>query len=102
MSNHGWVYPNADGSRARCGGPAICSVCALEFQQKHGRKFLQRKQFTLMDRIRGSAKEHMISFEDLKLLAHEASESLIEARHLTDEIHDIIEVRVIIRKEPAK
>ena len=59
-------------------------------------------KFTIMDRIRGSAKEHMISFEDLKLLAHEASESLIEARHLTDEIHDIIEVRVIIRKEPAK
>ena len=61
-----------------------------------------KHKFTIMDRIRGSAKEHMISSEDLKLLAHEASESLIEARHLTDDLHDIIEVRVIIRKEPPK
>lgn len=30
MSGHGHVTPNADGSKARCGGPAICSVCALE------------------------------------------------------------------------
>ena len=28
--NHGHVTPNPDGSVARCGGPAICSVCALE------------------------------------------------------------------------
>lgn len=27
---HGHVRPNPDGSKARCGGPAICSVCALE------------------------------------------------------------------------
>lgn len=27
---HGHVKPNADGSKARCGGPAICSECALE------------------------------------------------------------------------
>jgi hypothetical protein len=30
MSGHGHVTPNADGSKARCGGPAICSACALE------------------------------------------------------------------------
>lgn len=30
MSGHGHVTPNADGSLARCGGPAICKVCALE------------------------------------------------------------------------
>lgn len=30
MSGHGHVIPNADGSKKRCGGPAICSVCALE------------------------------------------------------------------------
>lgn len=30
MSSHGWVTPNPDGSRARCGGPAICSACARE------------------------------------------------------------------------
>jgi hypothetical protein len=56
-------------------------------------------KFTIMDRIRGSAKEHLISSEDLALLAREARQSLIEARHLTDEFHEIIEIRVIIRKK---
>lgn len=28
--SHGHVKPNADGSKARCGGPKMCSVCALE------------------------------------------------------------------------
>lgn len=31
MSGHGHVTPNADGTRARCGGPSICAQCALEF-----------------------------------------------------------------------
>ncbi len=56
-------------------------------------------KFTIMDRIRGSSKEHLISSEDLALLASEARQSLIEARHLTDEFHDIIEIRVIITKK---
>lgn len=30
MSGHGHVTPNADGSKARCGGPRICGVCARE------------------------------------------------------------------------
>jgi hypothetical protein len=30
MSGHGWVVPNPDGSKARCGGPALCSACATE------------------------------------------------------------------------
>lgn len=30
---HGHVTPNPDGSVARCGGPAMCSVCALEKAQ---------------------------------------------------------------------
>lgn len=30
MSGHGHVVPNVDGLKARCGGPAICSVCAKE------------------------------------------------------------------------
>ena len=34
---HGHVIPNTDGSKARCGGPAMCKVCALELAQKeHG------------------------------------------------------------------
>lgn len=35
MSGHGWVTPNADGTRARCGGPGMCKECALEYAQKH-------------------------------------------------------------------
>jgi len=35
MSGHGHVTPNADGSKARCGGPAICAVCALEYARFH-------------------------------------------------------------------
>lgn len=27
---HGHVTPNADGSRARCGGPKLCDVCQRE------------------------------------------------------------------------
>ena len=34
-SGHGHVTPNADGSKARCGGPAICAVCALEYARFH-------------------------------------------------------------------
>lgn len=30
MAGHGHVTPNPDGSKARCGGPAICPVCAKE------------------------------------------------------------------------
>jgi hypothetical protein len=30
MAGHGHVTPNPDGSKARCGGPRICTVCALE------------------------------------------------------------------------
>lgn len=27
---HGHITPNADGSLCRCGGPALCDVCAKE------------------------------------------------------------------------
>lgn len=32
---HGHVYPRADGTKARCGGPMICQECAKDFVQKH-------------------------------------------------------------------
>lgn len=37
MAGHGHVTPNADGSKARCGGPAICSQCAREAGSRYGR-----------------------------------------------------------------
>jgi hypothetical protein len=33
MAGHGHVTPNPDGSKARCGGPAICAECAREAAQ---------------------------------------------------------------------
>lgn len=29
-TGHGHVFPRPDGVRARCGGPAICSMCAKD------------------------------------------------------------------------
>lgn len=34
--NHGHVTPNANGSKARCGGPGICPECSLEKAQLEG------------------------------------------------------------------
>lgn len=33
MSGHGHVLPNANGSKARCGGPTICGACAIELAE---------------------------------------------------------------------
>lgn len=30
MSGHGWVTPNANGTKARCGGPGLCPKCSVE------------------------------------------------------------------------
>lgn len=35
MAGHGHVIPNPDGSKARCGGPAICPQCSREFAAAH-------------------------------------------------------------------
>ncbi len=29
-TSHGWVLPRADGARALCGGPSVCSTCQTE------------------------------------------------------------------------
>lgn len=34
MGGHGHVTPNADGSRARCGGPGICDECSREASRR--------------------------------------------------------------------
>lgn len=30
MAGHGHVTPNADGTKARCGGPGVCGECSRE------------------------------------------------------------------------
>lgn len=37
MNGHGHVVPNPNGVKARCGGPAICSVCARELASLAGK-----------------------------------------------------------------
>lgn len=32
MISHGHVYPRTDGTKAKCGGPAICGYCRAESQ----------------------------------------------------------------------
>lgn len=34
IGSHGHVTPRPDGNKARCGGPRICRVCALELANK--------------------------------------------------------------------
>lgn len=51
MIGHGHVTPNPDGTKARCGGPAICEVCARELANK-----------TLMDEAMSNAKERSDKF----------------------------------------
>lgn len=41
--NHGHVTPNTDGSKARCGGPGVCTECSLEARQKKTDKISKQK-----------------------------------------------------------
>jgi hypothetical protein len=44
MSGHGWVIPLRSGARARCGGPAICPICAEEARlMAHAEKIVERE-----------------------------------------------------------
>lgn len=36
-TGHGHVWPRPDGMKARCGGPAICTQCALDAGRLQGR-----------------------------------------------------------------
>ncbi len=43
MINHGHVTPNADGNKARCGGPGICARCSSEYFEKYGKTFSNKE-----------------------------------------------------------
>ena len=60
---HGHVYPNADGSVARCGGPHICAACARDYIQKYGKRPevpMVKKQDPIneSDKVRFSVDQH--------------------------------------------
>jgi hypothetical protein len=44
---HGWVIPRQDGTKARCGGPAICDDCKSELRIIDDRK-LKSAEFQLL------------------------------------------------------
>ncbi len=39
VSGHGWVLPNANGARARCGGPALCPECRRDHEVVYGQPY---------------------------------------------------------------
>jgi len=55
---HGHVYPNADGSVARCGGPAICSKCAADLAHKVGHVPEDSDNSGAEDRVQFSVDQH--------------------------------------------
>lgn len=59
---HGHVYPNVDGSVARCGGPHICALCARDYIQKYGKRpeVPMKKQDPIneSDKVRFSVDQH--------------------------------------------
>jgi hypothetical protein len=49
VAGHGHVTPNADGTKARCGGPMLCKECAVEYVQKHnGLGLVHSEEFVQM------------------------------------------------------
>lgn len=56
MSGHGWVTPNADGSKARCGGPALCTKCALELARQHHKDPWRNELGTTSGRVERAGK----------------------------------------------
>lgn len=55
MNNHGWVYPNADGSKARCGGPGICESCAKDMGRLRFEKAEKESKRAVCDLCQGHA-----------------------------------------------
>jgi hypothetical protein len=53
-SGHGHVFPRADGVKARCGGPAICTECARDL----GLKLSGANPDDLADEFARAKREH--------------------------------------------
>lgn len=50
--SHGHVIPNPDGTRARCGGPTLCAICALELANLQAKELKEAERFrAIADRL---------------------------------------------------
>lgn len=55
------------------------------------------KQLSIMDRIGGGHSAHLISSDDIKLLAAEVADrpTMVTAQHIKGRNHDIVEIKVM-------
>lgn|GEM_PF-2088059 len=63
MSGHGWIIPNANGVKARCGGPGICSVCQQERADLRDSKDRQRAAEAFRGKVGGGGDCAHLRFE---------------------------------------
>lgn len=88
MSGHGHVTPNADGTRARCGGPGLCAVCSRE-------QYVIERQFNVLPHsyiwkcnpVRAAAvlmewRGLPVDWEQVELMAAFV-DGMLDAKHLT-------------------
>lgn len=65
MSGHGHVTPNADGSKARCGGPSSCRECASELAASVAAKEKQAQRPAETPTVTDLAAKYQIAFDAL-------------------------------------
>ena len=81
MSGHGHVTPNPDGSKARCGGPAICSQCAKEVGARYGRLVAAMEQIRSAPHVGTSWRSR---YEDCVRIANDALGADVPRSHNDD------------------
>lgn len=90
MNKHGHVTPNPDGSKARCGGPSVCKVCALELAQLQKGNPMKHEGL-----IRPIAAKHCLTYKQEKAFMEEMLAALaqVEAETLERAIANVRALR---------
>ena len=103
--NHGWVTPNTDGTKARCGGPALCRTCQAEAealclnagyqQQKTGVDGSAGRMDYLYDRIAELVTSHGPRYVTRGMKRQEVYEAIVECiealAQKVEDLEDVIE-----------
>lgn len=99
-SNHGHVFPLPSGHKARCGGPALCTIC-----QKDVQELVAAQVASQVETIKPSGAPEPDSFKDLNkdiaALRHnitDMSESFAKlqvANEMLEEAHQALKMAVI-------